>query len=197
MPSYYIAKDRSGNYELVHGRTWAHHKYIRKEGNRYIYPNGSGSSKKRQAQTVNDVNVDSKGNIPQGRKTTTSGEATGYKSREQMKRESIGNKSGKKDFTPKYKVVGYRTGENGEQIPASYMPDYGQPHSFKRNLESRATARANKREAAVNAVKLLDVPSIEARIFDTKSNEAIISKGKQLVNKVLNYIDNLFKKKKK
>lgn len=29
--------DAEGNF-LIHGREWGHHKYIRKEGNRYIYP---------------------------------------------------------------------------------------------------------------------------------------------------------------
>lgn len=36
--NYYIATDRFGNYSLEHGVKWRQHKYIRKEGNRYIYP---------------------------------------------------------------------------------------------------------------------------------------------------------------
>ena len=36
--TYYIATDRFGNYDLEHGAKWRQHKYIRKEGNRYIYP---------------------------------------------------------------------------------------------------------------------------------------------------------------
>ena len=36
--NYYIAKDRFGNYDLAHSIEWKQHKYIRKEGNRYIYP---------------------------------------------------------------------------------------------------------------------------------------------------------------
>ena len=34
---YYIAQDRFGNYDLSHGKEWKNHKYIRKEGTRYIY----------------------------------------------------------------------------------------------------------------------------------------------------------------
>ena len=50
MPSYYIAKDRFGNYNLAHGIQWRQHKYIRKEGNRYIYP--EDLKKKQQAQNA-------------------------------------------------------------------------------------------------------------------------------------------------
>lgn len=30
--------------ELYHGREWKHHKYLRKEGNRYIYENDQRKS---------------------------------------------------------------------------------------------------------------------------------------------------------
>ena len=36
--SYYITFDSSGGLALAHGAEWRRHKYIRKEGNRYIYP---------------------------------------------------------------------------------------------------------------------------------------------------------------
>lgn len=36
--SYYITFDSSGGLTLAHGVEWRRHKYIRKEGNRYIYP---------------------------------------------------------------------------------------------------------------------------------------------------------------
>ena len=36
--NYYIGTDRYGNYDLAHAGEWKQHKYIRKEGNRYIYP---------------------------------------------------------------------------------------------------------------------------------------------------------------
>lgn len=35
--NYYIGTDRYGNYDLAHAGEWKQHKYIRKEGNRYIY----------------------------------------------------------------------------------------------------------------------------------------------------------------
>ena len=44
--SYYIAKDHFGNYDLVHAQEWKQHKYIRKEGNRYIYPEDLRSNQK-------------------------------------------------------------------------------------------------------------------------------------------------------
>ena len=36
--SYYITFDSSGGVSLAHGVEWRKHKYIRKEGKRYIYP---------------------------------------------------------------------------------------------------------------------------------------------------------------
>lgn len=38
MSNYYVAIDKDGNYILAHAGKWRQHKYIRKEGNRYIYP---------------------------------------------------------------------------------------------------------------------------------------------------------------
>lgn len=38
MSNYLVAIDKDGNYILAHAGKWRQHKYIRKEGNRYIYP---------------------------------------------------------------------------------------------------------------------------------------------------------------
>lgn len=38
QPDSYNGRSADGSTYMVHGRSWGKHKYIRKEGNRYIYP---------------------------------------------------------------------------------------------------------------------------------------------------------------
>lgn len=120
--SYYITFDSSGGVSLAHGVEWRRHKYIRKEGNRYIYP--EDLSKQRSKEAVNKYQQD-------GQKRTTTQKA--------------------RDVASKYQHDGYRRTamENARKKQYAIISSrYAQINGEKRTEEER-TRQLQQKNAEV------------------------------------------------
>ena len=53
-PDSYNGQSADGSTYMVHGGSWGNHKYIRKEGNRYIYPEDLQKAAANQKQKIKD-----------------------------------------------------------------------------------------------------------------------------------------------
>lgn len=152
--NYYIATDRFGNYDLEHGIKWRQHKYIRKEGNRYIYPEdlkkGDNSKSKSNSNSGSSSSIDSE----YQRALASNSRPNVYPNSDVSKAKQLAQERGY-DRTKYYKSAGVdsrRMTSHNNGNP-KYSTEYTRPrlerefeqNSYQRNADR--TAEANKRKA--------------------------------------------------
>ena len=140
--SYYITFDSSGGLTLAHGVEWRRHKYIRKEGNRYIYPEDlrkqQAQEAVRQAQERGAHKTGRYANQPGGKDAAAERERAADITAQRRRTADNAQASGKKK-TEQYKSGGY------DSMSSTLYPDGSRRTQTKyTNVRKEQEFEANK-----------------------------------------------------